>query len=563
MNKVILGDEAKEKLIAGVVTLANAVSCTLGPKGRNVVIQKPGKIHITKDGVTVAQHVRIDDPIEAIGANMVREVASQVGNEAGDGTTTATVIASYLIETGMKLITDGASPIDIKLHMEVAANSIIHLIKEHAIKIEDDLSALEKIATISANNDKEIGHLIHLAFSKIGKNGFIRIMESNDQNSYVKVVPGIELKQGYISQHFCNNPGKTEVIFSDGAYIAIFNQILNKLEHVLPTLTVYRNIVNKAIANNEKVPGLLIMANDVEREALSTLVSNANQSNMHIAVIRNPSIGDRQKDVLDDIAALTGATIISANSEKGIRCSDVQLRHFGIAGKIQIEKRKTTILMPSKNEEEVKARIELVESSIVGNTNTHDVNKLKERLTMLTGNSAIILIGANSPIELDEKMDRVDDAVRATQAAIAEGYVPGGGSMLCAIGNMMLSSFYSDNNDNVNPVTLIFHAIKKPYEVISSNAGVDKDVIKVRMTKINDPKTANIGHNLANEYMDNGIVDLLQEGIIDPAKVLRVAVEKAVSVAGTVLLTECVLLDDSSAMMSGIPFDQLMKGARQ
>lgn len=560
MNKVILGEEAKEKLITGVITLAAAVSCTLGPKGRNVVIQKPGKIHITKDGVTVAQHVRIDDPVEAIGANMVREVASQVGKEAGDGTTTATVIASYLIVKGMELIKNGASPIEIKLNMEAAAGTVIGFIKKNAIQIEDDLSALEKIATISANNDKEIGHLIHLAFKQIGKTGFIRILESNDHNSYVKTVPGIEIKQGYLSQHFCNTPGRTEVIFSNGAYIVIFNQVLNKLEHVLPMLNAYQKYINSNQMDNRHAPGLLIMANDVEREALSTLAQNATQNKMQIAVIRNPSIGDRQKDVLDDIAALTGATIVSANSESGIKCSDVQLRHFGSCGKVQIDKRNTTILMPTRREDQVNARIDQVEADIEGNTNSYDVKKLQDRLTMLNGNSAIIYIGANSPIEMNEKMDRVDDAVRATQAAIAEGYVCGGGTILCAIGNMMVNSYGTDTE---NPAMLLYNAIKEPYKMISKNAGIDEDKIKVRMSKVTHPKTANVGYNIAKDILDNTVVDLLEEGIVDPAKVLRVAVEKAVSVAGTVLLTECVLLDDSSAMMGGVPFDQLMKGGPQ
>lgn len=557
MNKVILGEEAKEKLIKGVMTLASAVGCTLGPKGRNVVIQKPGKIHITKDGVTVAQHVRIDDPIEAIGANMVREVASQVGKEAGDGTTTATIIASMLIVNGMKLIKEGANPIDIKHGMELAAANVVSVIKAHAIHVEDDLSALQHIATISANNDSEIGYLIYEAFKKIGKTGFLRILESADHNSYVETVPGIQINQGYISQHFCNNPGKTEVHFTRFTYIAIFNQVLNKIEQILPTITAYQNLIT---ADDKDAPALLIMANDVEREALAFLTLNASQKKIRVAVIRNPSIGDRQKEVLDDIAALTGATIISAASDSGIKVGDVKSIHFGRCGKVQIENKKTTILYPKRNEDEVNARIEQINLMLKNNTNSYDVKRLQDRLTMLTGNSAVIYVGANSPIERNEKEDRVDDAIRATQAAIAEGYVSGGGTMLCAIGNTFMKEGVFEKLEQKAGQKLLFESIQKPYRTISVNAGVAESVIKIRLGKLTEPGLANVSHDIKENINEQEYVDLLKIGIIDPVKVLRVAVEKAVSVAGTVLLTECVLLDDSSAMMGGVPFDQLMKG---
>lgn len=514
--------KAREELKNGVDALADAVKVTLGPKGRNVIIEKKfGAPHITKDGVTVAREIELDDPFQNMGAQLVKEVASKTGDQAGDGTTTATVLAQAIVNVGLKNVAAGANPMDLKRGIDKAVAKVIEGIKAQSQEVGDDFDKIENVARISANNDEEIGKLIAEAMRKVKKEGVITVEEAKGTDTTVEVVEGMQFDRGYISPYFVTNTEKMECEM-DSPYILLYDKKISNLKDMLPVL--------EATAQSGR--GLLIIAEDVDNEALATLVVNRLRGSLKICAVKAPGFGDRRKEMLEDIAILTGGTVIS--EVKGMRLEQATIQDLGTAEKITINKDNTIIVNGAGSKEAIAARIGQIKAQIETTTSNYDKEKLQERLAKLAGGVAVLYIGAPSEVEMKEKKDRVDDALSATRAAVEEGIVPGGGTayIRCL---PMLEDLKGDNDDENTGIQIIRRAIEEPLRQIVENAGVEGAVI---VQKVKDGK-GDFGYNARKGEFEN----FFESGVIDPAKVTRVALENAASIAGMFLTTECVIAD--------------------
>lgn len=514
--------KAREELKNGVDALADAVKVTLGPKGRNVIIEKKfGAPHITKDGVTVAREIELEDPFQNMGAQLVKEVASKTGDQAGDGTTTATVLAQSIINTGLKNVTAGANPMDLKRGIDKAVSKVVESIKAQAQEVDDDMDKIENVARISANNDEEIGRLIAEAMHKVKKEGVITVEEAKGTETSVDVVEGMQFDRGYISPYFVTNAEKMECEM-ESPYILLYDKKISNLKDMLPIL--------ESAAQSGKP--LLIIAEDVDNEALATLVVNRLRGSLKICAVKAPGFGDRRKAMLEDIAILTGGTVIS--EEKGMQLSQATIADMGTAEKVTVDKDNTTIVNGAGNKEAINARIAQIKGQIENTTSNYDKEKLHERLAKLAGGVAVLYIGAPSEVEMKEKKDRVDDALSATRAAIAEGIVPGGGvAYIRCI--PALNELKGANDDEETGIAIIRRAIEEPLRQIVANAGVEGAVILQKLKE----STGDYGYNARTDEFEN----FFETGVIDPAKVTRVALENAASIAGMFLTTECVIAD--------------------
>ncbi|RLD61761.1 MAG: chaperonin GroEL [Bacteroidetes bacterium] len=515
--------EARDRLKQGMDNLADAVKVTLGPKGRNVVIEKKfGAPQITKDGVTVAKEIELPDQYENVGAQMLKEVASKTGDDAGDGTTTATVIAQSIISVGLKNVTAGANPMGLKRGIDKAVAKIVENLKEQSQVINDQGEKIEQVAKVSANNDAFIGKLIAEAMGKVHKEGVITVEEAKGIETYVKVVEGMQFDRGYISPYFITDTEKMETKF-ENPYILIFDKKISVMKDLLPVL--------EATAQTGRA--LLIIAEDVDGEALATLVVNRLRGSLKVAAVKAPGFGDRRKEMLEDIAVLTGGTVIS--EETGLKLENTTIEMLGQAEKVTIDKENTTIVNGSGDAESIGKRVHQIKAQIEASTSDYDKEKLQERLAKLAGGVAVLYIGAASEVEMKEKKDRVDDALNATRAAVEEGIVPGGGvAYIRAI--EALNDLSGDNEDENTGIAIIRRAVEEPLRQIVCNAGEEGAVV---VQKVKEGK-ADFGYNaLTNEYQN-----LLKTGVIDPAKVTRVALQNAASIAGMFLTTECVIVDE-------------------
>ncbi len=522
--------DARAMLKEGVDKLADAVKVTLGPKGRHVVLEKKyGAPQITKDGVTVAKDIELKDPYQNMGAQMVKEVASKTGDIAGDGTTTATVLAQSIINVGLKNITAGANPMDVKRGIDKAVEKVVEHIASQAQVIGDDLNKIEQVARISANDDQEIGKLIAEAMSKVHKEGVITVEESKGTSTSVEVVEGMQFDRGYISAYFVTNTEKMEADL-DNPYILIYDKKISTMKDMLPIL--------EATAQTGRP--LLIISEDVEGEALATLVVNRLRGSLKVCAVKAPGFGDRRKEMLEDIAILTGGTVIS--EEKGLKLEHTTLDMLGTAEKVSVNKENTTIVNGSGDKEMIKARIGQIKQQMTTTTSDYDKEKLQERLAKLAGGVAVLYIGAASEVEMKEKKDRVDDSLHATRAAIEEGIVPGGGvAYIRAIA--ALKNLRGDNEDQQIGIEIIRRAIEEPLRQIAINAGKEGAVVVQNVKAGKD----DYGYNAQTDKFEK----LYASGVIDPAKVARVALENAASVAGMFLTTEAVVVEmkeDSPAM---------------
>ncbi len=514
--------EAREKLKKGVDALANAVKVTLGPQGRNVVIQKSfGSPHITKDGVTVAKEIELEDKIENLGAQMVKEVASKTADIAGDGTTTATVLAQAIITQGMKNVAAGANPMDLKRGVDKAVSKIVSELKSISVEVGDSYDKIEQVATISANNDTTIGSLIAEAMKKVKKEGVITVEEAKGTETTVEVVEGMQFDRGYLSPYFVTNADKM-VAELENAFILIYDKKVSSMKELLPIL--------EPVAQGGRQ--LLIIAEDVEGEALATLVVNKIRGALKIAAVKAPGFGDRRKAMLEDIAILTGGTVIS--EERGFKLENTTIDMLGRAEKITIDKDNTTIVNGAGNSEDIKARINQIKAQIETTTSDYDREKLQERLAKLAGGVAVLYVGAASEVEMKEKKDRVEDALAATRAAIEEGIVPGGGVALVRA-SKGLEGFKGDNDDETTGVAIVARAIEEPLRQIVENSGLEGSVVVQKVKE----GTNDFGFNAKTESYEN----LYESGIIDPTKVVRVALENAASVAGMLLTTEATITE--------------------
>ncbi len=521
---------AREKLKSGVDQLANAVKVTLGPKGRNVVIDKKfGAPHITKDGVSVAREIELKDPIENMGAQMLKEVASKTADIAGDGTTTATVLAQAIVGTGLKNVASGANPMDLKRGMDKAVAAVVSSLKEISKEVGSDNNKIKQVATISANNDESVGTLIADAMAKVGIEGVITVEEAKGTETDVKTVEGMQFDRGYLSPYFVTNAENMEAEL-ENAYILIYDKKVSNMKELLPVL-------EKTVQTGKP---LLIIAEDVDGEALATLVVNKIRGALRIAAVKAPGFGDRRKAMLQDIAILTGGTVIS--EEMGLKLDAATLEDLGRAEKITIDKDNTTIVNGAGNKESIQARVAEIKAQIEKTTSDYDREKLQERLAKLAGGVAVLYVGAATEVEMKEKKDRVDDALHATRAAIAEGIVPGGGTALIRA-SAALDGLKGENDDETTGISIIKRAIEEPLRQIVANAGGEGAVI---VQKVREGKD-DFGYNARTEKFEN----LLSSGVIDPTKVVRVALENASSIAGMLLTTECVISDikeDAPAM---------------
>ena len=519
---IVFNNDAREQLRKGVDALANAVKVTLGPKGRNVVIDKKfGAPQVTKDGVTVAKEIELENGIENMGAQMVKEVASKTNDQAGDGTTTATVLAQAIVNTGLKNVTAGANPMDLKRGIDKAVAAIVTDIKAQAQEVGGDINKIKQVATISANNDTQIGDIIAEAMEKVTKDGVITIEEAKGIETSVKVVEGMQFDRGYISPYFVTDTEKMEAVY-DNPYILIYDKKISTMKDLLPVL-------EKVVQTGRP---MLIIAEDVESEALATLVVNRLRGSLKIVAVKAPGFGDRRKEMLEDIAILTGGTVIS--EDKGYKLEDADLSMLGQAEKVNIDKDNTTIVSGKGNAEMIKARVNQIKAQIEKTTSDYDREKLQERLAKLAGGVAVIYVGAASEVEMKEKKDRFDDALHATRAAVEEGIIPGGGTAyIRAIAK--LADIKAENEDEKLGVEIIRRAVEEPLRQIVANAGLEGSVV------VNEVKNGkgDYGYNARTEKYEN----LFQSGVIDPARVTRVALENAASVAGMLLTTECVLCD--------------------
>ncbi|MBK7710137.1 MAG: chaperonin GroEL [Bacteroidales bacterium] len=524
--------DARALLKEGVDELANAVKVTLGPKGRNVVLEKKfGSPHVTKDGVTVAKDIELSDPYKNMGAQMVKEVASKTGDIAGDGTTTATVLAQSIINVGLKNITAGANPMDIKRGIDKAVEKVIAHLKTQAKLVGDDLSKIEQVARISANDDEEIGKLIAEAMSKVHKEGVITVEESKGTTTSVEVVEGMQFDRGYISAYFVTNAEKMEADL-ENPFILIYDKKVSTMKDMLPVL--------EATAQTGRP--LLIISEDVEGEALATLVVNRLRGSLRVCAVKAPGFGDRRKEMLEDIAILTGGTVIS--EEKGLKLEHTTLDMLGTAEKVTVSKENTTIVNGSGDKDMIKARIAQIKQQMSTTTSDYDKEKLQERLAKLAGGVAVLYIGAASEVEMKNKKDRVDDSLHATRAAIEEGIVPGGGvAYIRAIS--ALEGLKGDNDDQTTGIEIIKRAIEEPLRQIAVNAGKEGAVVaqNVKAGK------GDYGYNAQTDTYEK----LYASGVIDPAKVTRVALENAASVAGMFLTTEAVIVDEKEERPAGPP----------
>jgi chaperonin GroEL len=512
--------EARDLLKKGVDELANAVKVTLGPKGRNVIIEKKfGAPHITKDGVSVAKEVELSDPYENMGAQLVKEVASKTGDDAGDGTTTATVLAQSIIAVGLKNVTAGANPMDLKRGIDKAVIAVVANIKDQSKEVGDDFNKIEQVASVSANNDATIGKLIADAMRKVKKEGVITIEEAKGMETTIEVVEGMQFDRGYISPYFVTNTEKMEVE-QEKPFILIYDKKISNLKEILPILE----------ATVQSGRPLLIIAEDIDGEALGTLVVNRLRGSLKIAAVKAPGFGDRRKEMLEDIAILTGGVVIS--EEKGMKLDGATIEMLGTADKVTINKDNTTVVNGAGAKEAIETRVAQIKAQIETTTSDYDREKLQERLAKLAGGVAVLYVGAASEVEMKEKKDRVDDALSATRAAIAEGIVPGGGvAYIRAI--EALEGLKGDNEDETTGIEIVKRAIEEPLRQIVANAGKEGAVVVQKVKE----GTADFGYNArTDEYQE-----MYAAGVIDPAKVTRVALENAASIAGMMLTTECVI----------------------
>lgn len=514
--------KAREELKNGVDALADAVKVTLGPKGRNVIIEKKfGAPHITKDGVTVAREIELEDPFQNMGAQLVKEVASKTGDQAGDGTTTATVLAQAIVNVGLKNVAAGANPMDLKRGIDKAVSAVVEGIKAQSQEVDNDFKKIENVARVSANNDEEIGKLIAEAMEKVSKDGVITVEEAKGTDTTVDVVEGMQFDRGYISPYFVTNSEKMECEM-DSPYILLYDKKISNLKDMLPIL--------EAVAQSGRP--LLIIAEDVDNEALATLVVNRLRGSLKICAVKAPGFGDRRKEMLEDIAILTGGTVIS--EVKGMQLAQATINDLGTAEKVTVNKDNTTIVNGAGSKEAIAQRVAQIKAQIETTTSNYDKEKLQERLAKLSGGVAVLYIGAPSEVEMKEKKDRVDDALSATRAAIAEGIVPGGGVAYIRTLSK-LDELKGENDDETTGIAIIRRAIEEPMRQIMENAGVDGAVI---LQKVKDGK-GDFGFNARTDTFEN----FFETGVIDPAKVTRVALENAASIAGMFLTTECVIAD--------------------
>ncbi|MBO6169700.1 MAG: chaperonin GroEL [Bacteroidales bacterium] len=521
-KEIKFNTDVRSKMKSGADQLADAVKVTLGPKGRNVVIDKKfGAPQVTKDGVTVAKEVELEDRFENMGAQMVKEVASKTNEQAGDGTTTATVLAQAIINVGLKNVTAGANPMDLKRGIDKAVSCVVDSLKKQSKQVGSDYSKVEQVGTVSANNDSYIGKLIADAMSKVGQDGVITVEEAKGTDTEVKVVEGMQFDRGYISPYFMTNGDKMEAELNNPS-ILITDKKISTMKDLLPIL--------EPIAREGKE--LLIVAEDVDGEALTTLVVNKLRGTLKIAAVKAPGFGDRRKEMLQDIATLTGAVVVS--EERGFTLENTTPDMLGKAEKVTITKENTTIVGGAGDKEAIRDRVEQIRKQIEVSTSEYDKEKLKERLGKLGGGVAVLYVGATTEVEMKEKKDRVEDALNATRAAVEEGYLPGGGvSYIRAV--EALSKLKGDNEDENTGIHIVARAIEEPLRQIAENAGVDGSVI---VQKIKEGK-ADFGYNArTGEY-----VNMFEAGVIDPTKVARVALENAASVAGMFLTTECGIVD--------------------
>ena len=534
-KEILFNIDARDQLKKGVDALANAVKVTLGPKGRNVIIEKKfGAPHITKDGVTVAKEIELADAYQNTGAQLVKEVASKTGDDAGDGTTTATVLAQAIVAEGLKNVTAGASPMDIKRGIDKAVAKVVESIKNQAEKVGDNYDKIEQVATVSANNDPVIGKLIADAMRKVSKDGVITIEEAKGTDTTIGVVEGMQFDRGYLSAYFVTNTEKMECEM-EKPYILIYDKKISNLKDFLP-------ILEPAVQTGRP---LLVIAEDVDSEALTTLVVNRLRSQLKICAVKAPGFGDRRKEMLEDIAILTGGVVIS--EEKGLKLEQATIEMLGTADKVTVSKDNTTIVNGAGAKENIKERCDQIKSQIAATKSDYDREKLQERLAKLSGGVAVLYVGAASEVEMKEKKDRVDDSLRATRAAIKEGIIPGGGvAYIRAID--VLEGMKGDNADETTGVEIIKRAIEEPLRQIVANAGKEGAVV---VQKVREGK-GDFGYNARMDVYEN----LHAAGVVDPAKVARVALENAASIAGMFLTTECVIVEkkeDKPEMPMGAP----------
>ena len=534
-KEILFNIDARDQLKKGVDALANAVKVTLGPKGRNVIIEKKfGAPHITKDGVTVAKEIELADAYQNTGAQLVKEVASKTGDDAGDGTTTATVLAQAIVAEGLKNVTAGASPMDIKRGIDKAVAKVVESIKAQAETVGDNYDKIEQVATVSANNDPVIGKLIADAMRKVSKDGVITIEEAKGTDTTIGVVEGMQFDRGYLSAYFVTNTEKMECEM-EKPYILIYDKKISNLKDFLP-------ILEPAVQTGRP---LLVIAEDVDSEALTTLVVNRLRSQLKICAVKAPGFGDRRKEMLEDIAILTGGVVIS--EEKGLKLEQATIEMLGTADKVTVSKDYTTIVNGAGVKENIKERCDQIKAQIVATKSDYDREKLQERLAKLSGGVAVLYVGAASEVEMKEKKDRVDDALRATRAAIEEGIIPGGGvAYIRAIDS--LEGMKGDNADETTGIGIIKRAIEEPLREIVANAGKEGAVV---VQKVREGK-GDFGYNARTDVYEN----LHAAGVVDPAKVARVALENAASIAGIFLTTECVIVEkkeDKPEMPMGAP----------
>ena len=514
--------DARDLLKKGVDQLANAVKVTLGPKGRNVVIEKKfGAPQITKDGVTVAKEVELENKFENTGAQLVKSVASKTGDDAGDGTTTATILTQAIVTEGLKNVTAGANPMDLKRGIDKAVAAVVAFIKEHAEQVDDNYDKIEQVATVSANNDAEIGKLLADAMRKVSKDGVITIEESKSRDTNIGVVEGMQFDRGYLSGYFMTDADKMECVM-DNPYILLYDKKISNLKEFLP-------ILQPAAESGRP---LLVIAEDVDSEALTTLVVNRLRGGLKICAVKAPGFGDRRKAMLEDIAILTGGVVIS--EEKGLKLEQATLDMLGSADKVTVTKDNTTIVNGHGEKANIQDRVAQIKNEIENTKSSYDKEKLQERLAKLAGGVAVLYVGANSEVEMKEKKDRVDDALCATRAAIEEGIVAGGGTTYIRALEA-LKDMKGDNADETTGIRIVERAIEEPLRQIVANAGGEGSVV---VNKVREGE-GDFGYNARKDVYE----DMRQAGIVDPAKVERVALENAASIAGLFLTTECVLVD--------------------
>ncbi len=524
MAKQIFFDiEARNKMKKGVDILANAVKVTLGPKGRNVVIEKKfGAPQVTKDGVTVAKEIELDDPIENMGAQMVKEVASKTADIAGDGTTTATVLAQSIISEGLKMVAAGANPMDLKRGIDKAVSLVVANLKSQSQTVGNDSKKIQQVASISANNDETIGKLIAEAFAKVGKEGVITVEEAKGTDTTVDVVEGMQFDRGYISPYFVTNSEKMEVELQN-PYILIYDKKIAAMKDILQIL--------EKVAQSGRP--LLIIAEDLEGEALATLVVNKLRGTLKVAAVKAPGFGDRRKEMLTDIAILTAGTVIS--EEQGFKLENADLTYLGQASSITIDKDNTTVVGGKGKKVDITARVNQIKAQVENTTSDYDKEKLQERLAKLAGGVAVLYIGAATEMEMKEKKDRVDDALHATRAAVEEGIVPGGGVAYIRAIDALEAKVRGQIEDEQTGMQIVRRALEEPMRTLTANAGIDGSIV---VQKIKEGK-GDFGFNARTEVYEN----LFKAGVIDPTKVSRVALENAASIAGMLLTTECVIAD--------------------